>query len=273
VIDVLVVTHNSGSVINECVEGFVNPCIASLVVVDAGSVDPSYLDRLPEPAVVVRTYNHGYGTCMNMAAQRGAAPWLAMVNPDAYISAPELASLMAQAERVEADAIGPLLVDASGQRNRQARRAPCPPWRRFRRPTLAFDNDAEEVEILQGAIMLIRRSAFEAVGGFDVRYFLYGEEDDLLARMRSAGSRVYLSHSIVATHVGAGSSTGVSLSWRTGQQLRGRTQYIARHHSLPEAAIAYIVELVRVCRSHNVAIALAAAKVSARDPRKMPLPR
>jgi N-acetylglucosaminyl-diphospho-decaprenol L-rhamnosyltransferase len=272
VIDVLVVTHNSGLVIDECIAGLLDPCIASLVVVDAGSVDPSYLDHLPEPTVVVGTYNHGYGTCMNMAAQRGTAPWLAMVNPDAYISAPELTSLVTQAERVEADAIGPLLVDASGQPSGQSRRAICPPWRRFRRSTLAFDNDAEEVEVLYGAVMLVRRSAFEAVGGFDVRYFLYGEEDDLLARMRSAGSRVYLSHSVVATHLGAGSSTGVSLSWRYGQLLRGRTQYIARHYSSLEAAIAYIVELVRMCRSHNVAFAFAAAKVSARDPRRMPLP-
>jgi len=48
--------------------------------------------------------------------------------------------------------------------------------------------------------MLVRRSAFERVGGFDERYFLYFEDADFCLRLRSAGGRVYYDPSITVVH-------------------------------------------------------------------------
>jgi cellulose synthase/poly-beta-1,6-N-acetylglucosamine synthase-like glycosyltransferase len=49
---------------------------------------------------------------------------------------------------------------------------------------------ARDVESLSGAAVMVRRRAFEEVGGFDEGFFFYAEESDLFARLRGAGWRV-----------------------------------------------------------------------------------
>jgi N-acetylglucosaminyl-diphospho-decaprenol L-rhamnosyltransferase len=66
-----------------------------------------------------------------------------------------------------------------------------------------------EVDWVSGACMLIRRTAFEAVGGFDEGFFLYGEELDLTTRLRRAGWGVLYTPELEIVHEGA-VSTGRS---------------------------------------------------------------
>ena len=54
-----------------------------------------------------------------------------------------------------------------------------------------------------GACMMIDRGAFAAAGGFDERYFLYKEEEDLCLRIRRAGQRVRYEPSVRVSHVGS----------------------------------------------------------------------
>ena len=72
---------------------------------------------------------------------------------------------------------------------------------------LDFDHATElEVEWVSGAAMLVRRSAFEEVGGFDEGFFMYVEDVDLCARLTKAGwAAIYLPRAEMLHHV-AGSS-------------------------------------------------------------------
>ena len=63
-----------------------------------------------------------------------------------------------------------------------------------------------EVEALAATALLVRRSAFESVGGFDESYFLYGEDLDLCRRLRGAGWRLVTVPAVWATHTSGGSS-------------------------------------------------------------------
>lgn len=56
------------------------------------------------------------------------------------------------------------------------------------------------------ALLALRRPAFEQVGGFDERYFLYAEDLDLWRRLERAGFQVGFVPSVVATHIGASGS-------------------------------------------------------------------
>jgi N-acetylglucosaminyl-diphospho-decaprenol L-rhamnosyltransferase len=56
------------------------------------------------------------------------------------------------------------------------------------------------VESLSATALLVRRAAFESVGGFDERFFLYAEDMDLSRRLRLGGWQLYAAPSIWARH-------------------------------------------------------------------------
>ena len=67
-------------------------------------------------------------------------------------------------------------------------------------PSLSPGENSREVDWVSGACLLVRRSAFEAVGGFDEQYFLFWEDADLCRRLRAAGYTVRYAPAIVARH-------------------------------------------------------------------------
>jgi N-acetylglucosaminyl-diphospho-decaprenol L-rhamnosyltransferase len=80
--------------------------------------------------------------------------------------------------------------------------------RAYRQST--WDRSTErEVDWVSGACMLIRREAFDGVGGFDEAFWLYGEELDLCTRLRDAGWKVLATPELEILHEG-GVSTGRS---------------------------------------------------------------
>jgi GT2 family glycosyltransferase len=79
--------------------------------------------------------------------------------------------------------------------------------------------------------MMIRREAWDAVGGFDPRFFLYYEDIDLCRRVRAAGWEVGIVHSVTAIHESGGSQ------WRPGTRTRvermyfeSQAYYFRKHH-------------------------------------------
>jgi GT2 family glycosyltransferase len=67
-------------------------------------------------------------------------------------------------------------------------------------------NESHDVEACSGAFLLVRREAFEAVGGWDERYWFYAEDLDLCLRVTQAGWRVRYVGTATAVHVKGGSS-------------------------------------------------------------------
>jgi hypothetical protein len=88
--------------------------------------------------------------------------------------------------------------------------------------------ETRSVEHVIGASYLIRRSIFEAVGGFDERFFMYLEDLDLSCRIRQAGWKCLYLAGTRAFHEGGGSSKKV-LSQRLFYSLRSRLQYASKH--------------------------------------------
>jgi GT2 family glycosyltransferase len=76
-------------------------------------------------------------------------------------------------------------------------------------------NETIEVENVSGALMLLRRTAFDRLGGFDPGYFLHCEDLDLCRRARDAGYKVLLAGDVRVRHGKGGSSAHrpVFVSW------------------------------------------------------------
>jgi len=88
--------------------------------------------------------------------------------------------------------------------------------------------------ILSGAALFCRQDAFEQVGGFDERIFLYHEDDDICLRLRQAGWSLRLEHSAAARHVGSGSTGYSKASVRIKAQAIAQSRlYVEQKHARP----------------------------------------
>jgi GT2 family glycosyltransferase len=173
--------------------------------------------------VRVSDSNLGFGAGCHLAWAASNAPRVLLLNPDARIAAAEVdtlaaaldadARLAAVSPRTWWDAArGFVLPPPSAQ-------GPWPallPWRLALRPGgaarwAAAQVQAERVaaaapavrpvEMLAGALLLLRRSAVEAAGGlFDPRFFMFFEDADLSRRLRRAGHRLALVQQAQAVH-------------------------------------------------------------------------
>jgi GT2 family glycosyltransferase len=107
--------------------------------------------------------------------------------------------------------------------------------------------------------MLIRRDAYERIGGFDERFFLYCEDDDICRRLRDAGGRLRYEPSAIASHSGGRSAPRTSLY---AVLARSRIDY-ARKHSGRASAAVQRAAIVTQATTHTV-VGLAGRLPSAR---------
>jgi GT2 family glycosyltransferase len=85
-----------------------------------------------------------------------------------------------------------------------------------------------------GAVLLVRRRAFDAVGGFDPDFFMFNEEVDLCFRLTQAGQLILFCPAAEFVHVG-GASTKPVWSVMYLEQLRSHLLYLTKHRG-PEVA-------------------------------------
>ena len=228
----MVVNYNAGEYLARCVRSVVEASgglAVDVLVVDNASGDGSAraaAARTPQVRLVENPTNRGLSAAWNQGARAVDAPWILFLNPDAEISKGVLgAFVQAGEERPDVALLGPLIRNRDGSVYESGRAfpgvvqalghaflGPFAPGNRFTtayRQT-SWDRSTErQVDWVSGAAMLVRRSAFEEVGGFDESFWLYGEELDLCTRLRDAGWKVLATPTIEAVHQG-GVSTGRS---------------------------------------------------------------
>ncbi|MVQ29792.1 glycosyltransferase [Ramlibacter sp. MAH-25] len=164
--------------------------------------------NLPEPGIstegiglpVVRIDNSqplGFGANHNQAFRHCRTPWFLVLNPDIRLDVDAVSALLALA----ADDTGLL-----APRVHEPGKAEAEPYRTLPTPAellrrrLPGHRPPAAPDWVAGMFMLLRRDAFEAVQGFDERYYMYCEDVDLCARLRLAGWQVRSIPSVVVRH-------------------------------------------------------------------------
>lgn len=170
--------------------------------------------------------NLGYGGAVNAAAAGLSADieWIVVANPDVTFHPGAITAMLDAASRHPgAASIGPRILGDDGTVYPSARRLPSlstglghaafvrvwpsNPWTRIYKAE-GEDVMAERyVGWLSGSCLLVRRSAFEQLGGFDEGYFMYFEDVDLGGRIGQAGWRNLYAPQAVVTHSGAHSTS------------------------------------------------------------------
>jgi N-acetylglucosaminyl-diphospho-decaprenol L-rhamnosyltransferase len=166
-----------------------------LVMVDNSSADgtPAAARSLAPAASVVETgANLGFAGGCNAGARASTAPLLLFLNPDA-VPAPGCVDALRDcaSQRPEWGAWQALVTMASGRLVNTAGNVVHFlgfGWAgRCGEPVEAIAPVPVEVDFASGAALVVRREAWDAAGGFDDRYFMYGEDLDLSLRLRLAG--------------------------------------------------------------------------------------
>jgi GT2 family glycosyltransferase len=210
-VTIVTVTYNSTGVLPDMVASV--PQETLLVIVDNASGDRDQLrrivaSRLKATRLIENERNLGFGAACNKGAKQANTEFLLFLNPDAALASDTLRKLIEAAERhPDATAFNPRILDKGGKTvvKRRSDLVNHSLWL----PKNELTKDTV-VPVLSGAALFVRRSAFEAVGGFDSKIFLFFEDDDLSLRLsRSQGHLVYVADAVV--HHSGGASSGGSL--------------------------------------------------------------
>ncbi len=172
-----------------------------IIVADNASTDGSreYFKNKYQNEVKFLWFNENYGfaKAYNKAVQHAKGKYLLILNPDTLVSEDAVEKLIEFAKNTpDAGIIGGKMIDGTGNFLPESKRGIPTPWTSFWKlsgiykilnfppfnkyyaPHLKAD-ETGKVQILTGAFMFMEKELFEKVGGFDERYFMFGEDVDL----------------------------------------------------------------------------------------------
>ena len=235
-IDVVVVSHNTADLLVRCLDTVLAESPRSVVVVDHASSDGSAARvRREHPSVDVRAFddNPGYAAGVNRGMAATDGDLCLVLNADTELRPGCLEALtVAAARHPSAAVLGPALLNPDGTRQRSTYPEPTPLRLALQdlgllerlsrpRPTPAW---------LLGAALLLRREAWDRLGGFDEAYGMYFEEVDFCRRARAAGLEVRLVPDAHVVHVG-GASTSAYRQSMARRYFASRARYYHQHYS------------------------------------------
>jgi GT2 family glycosyltransferase len=267
-VDVVIVSYNNRDTLLAGVEPLVATSGVTVTVVDNDSPDASLdvLRGLPIRAIQSGR-NGGFGFGCNLGAAAGRAPYILFINPDARIAGSDLRRLASVLDaEAEVALVAPRVLDWDGTLMPNLRRGqrvssiwaqafflhrllPRARWANEIDRDVAAHQHVNYPEWVSGACMLVRRTAFESIGGFDEAFFLYGEDMDLCARLWLAGGRVRYEPGASAYHEGGRSAPRTSLY----PVLAASRLHYARKYSGPIAARLLAFGLAVEAMTHVVA--------------------
>ncbi len=201
---------------------------SDVVVVDNASSDGTVevvKAEYPEVRLEAMPANLGFAKAVNRAAEGSVSRWLLLVNPDARIDPGSVSTLVERARNEPGHGLyGGRFVDMYRGTNEDsvavvptmtqlvayatgaatiARRL----GHRSAPRRAANAASAQTVDALPGTFLLIENNAWQEVGGFDERYFMYGEDLDLSVRVARTGRRPMYVPSASVRHAGGASSS------------------------------------------------------------------
>jgi N-acetylglucosaminyl-diphospho-decaprenol L-rhamnosyltransferase len=245
-LEVVIVSHGAEALLRRCLRSLAEnpPAVPHRVtVVDSGSPDgtPDMVAREFPEVRLLRRGNIGFSAANNLVLRESDAPAILLLNPDTEVRSGTLDTVL---DRLRSGPglgmVGCKLITETGELDHASKRSfPTPlgalahftgvgrrqgspgALSQYRATHLAED-EAGEVDAVNGAFMLVRAVALREVGLLDEGYWLYMEDLDWCYRFWQRGWKVFYDPAAVALHVKGGSS---------GERRRPR-QEIAFHRGM-----------------------------------------
>jgi GT2 family glycosyltransferase len=211
-------------IVNYNVKHFLEQCLISVFkaledipsevfVVDNNSVDGSCAlvkERFPNVTLIENKKNHGFSYANNQAIKKANGEYILLLNPDTVVEEDTFSKCLNFMDtHPDAGGLSVKMIDGKGRFLPESKRAlPTPAVafykifglsklfphsKKFARYHLGNlkDNEINEIEILPGAFMLLRKKALDKAGLLDETFFMYGEDIDLSYRITLSGFKNY----------------------------------------------------------------------------------
>lgn len=225
-VSVIIVNHNGGELLGECVTAVLAQA-EQVIVIDNASSDASMSklnEMFPGEArllICKSEQNRGFAAGCNFGLDLATQSHVLFLNPDCVLGNDSLPRMV---EALNSDSsvgmVGGLLINPDGSEQGGGRRAVPTPWRSFVRafglsrlaprwPKLFFDfhlhaqplpDSSIEVEAISGSLMLVEKAAIGDVGTWDEAYFLHCEDLDWCMRFRLRGWKILFVPDAPAIH-------------------------------------------------------------------------
>ncbi len=250
-LSIVIVSRNTSSLLADCLRSIPAGAEAQsheIIVVDNASSDGSaemVAREYPRVQLIRNSVNVGYARANNQGIRLSQGRYLLLLNSDTIVPAGALSALgQFMDDHPDAAACGPRLARTDGLTQ---------PFAFGNDPTLAYllargwnrlifrrslhdweTHNVQPVDWVSGAALIARHDAIDQVGGFDERFFMYFEDNDLCLRLRRAGWQVIYNPAVTITHLGGASlKPSVSRTWYYDASLR----YFYSKHYTPLARI------------------------------------
>lgn len=220
-LSVVMVSYNTGPVLFESIEAVLaEPLVTELIVVNHDNPREDVyrlvdLDKAePRFTLVMSGGNLGFSKGCNIGAAQASGSRLFFLNPDTILQPGAVAALIETLDAaVEPAIVGARITHLDGTEQRGARRGELTVLsalsaflglsRDLHREGGALPDAAEPVPAVSGAAMVISRTGFDALGGFDEAYFLHVEDLDICRRARNLGGQVMFEPRAEVRHHGS----------------------------------------------------------------------
>jgi GT2 family glycosyltransferase len=259
---VIIATYNARDLLLRCLAELTDPAIARIIVVDDVSNDgtpDAVRVAFPDVSVVPLREHRGLSYAWNRGAESGRAELLLFLNNDVFASDHAVTRLaQALVEDPQAASAGGRLVDPGSHRTQDSYRPRsipglaalivrlvgierywgANPWTgQHLRRRLSDDVTVRTEAQPAGGCLLVRRAAFQAIGGWDERYWIWYEDVDFSRRLLAgAGPALYVPDAVFE-HVGAATTGGWARHEHHRRLYHGTLQYAATHLSRGRRAL------------------------------------
>lgn len=231
-LSIAVVSFNTRELTLACLRSVFEHCRElsfELIVVDNASSDGSpgaIAEALPDVHLIESTENLGFAAANNLAARHARGEHLLLLNPDTLIRDDAIEKALARLrDRPDVGALGARTLYGDGSLNATSCFGPITLWSLlctaaglsvvlsgsplFNPAGIGgWARDTErEVGTITGCFFLVRTALWRELGGFDERFFMYGEDVDLSDRIRRAGYRCLLFPGATIVHYGGRSDS------------------------------------------------------------------
>jgi N-acetylglucosaminyl-diphospho-decaprenol L-rhamnosyltransferase len=261
---VILVNYNTSGLLRRCIDHLraaSGGLRVSVVIVDNASRDglaAQIKNDFSDCMVIENRENVGFGRANNQALPLCNAPFVLLLNPDAYVSRNALSRCLRHMdEHARCGVLGLRLVDEAGDGNASIREFPSS-FRSFTRNTGLSRHKPDDLSRAQGAefvdadwvtgcFYLVRKTTIDDVGLFDPRYFLYFEEVDHCRAVHRAGWKVQCLLSCTVIHEGGASARSVGEMTNGGlllsPHIEGELLYFRKHGGLWGVSLTVILGL------------------------------